>query len=73
MASNFGSVTAWGAEIDARGLSVGIAALCIAACLVLVTSAFAVDAARTAISQGAYAAAIAADGSVALDGIGSDI
>ena len=36
-------------------------------------SAFAVDAARTAISQGAYAAAIAADGSVALDGIGSGI
>jgi|LNFM01.1.fsa_nt_gb hypothetical protein len=73
MSSNFGSMTVCDAEMDPRGLIVGVAALCVAACLVLVTSAFAVDAARTAISQGAYAAAIAADGSVALDGIGSDI
>lgn len=74
MASNFfGSVTAWGAEIDARGLLVGVAALCVAACLVLATSALTVNAARTAIGQGAYAAAIVADGAVALDGIGSDI
>jgi hypothetical protein len=56
-------------ELNVRGLCVGIAALCVAACLVLVTSAFAFNIARTAIGHGAAAAAAAADQVSVTDGL----
>lgn len=69
MASNHAIPNLSAVETNVRSALVGIAALCVAACLVLATSALAFNIARTAIGHGAFAAAAAADQMLVPDGL----
>jgi hypothetical protein len=61
MAPLSSSFSAGTADMNVPSTCCGLAALCVAACLVAVMTVFAVDAARVVIGQGAYAAATAAE------------